>query len=464
MPALKPTLLLGHHKRPAPIDPSDIKDATVIGARSQGDYIDALNSAFANTGRTVIVLQNGKTFTAPLFKGRTKSKEIIHHGETGDETVIGDKWRIVGFYSSNNFGFSNLTLDGRGGASRKGIVVGSTKIGKDPHEGPVHKLWLDNVKAQDVAEQLFLFSDESTGLKMRAVDLVNSGIGPNGGSFAEGCYLGAGGFTNVNPRHADIESLYVANTNGGECFDVKVNFTDLKLRFFELEGNQNDYSGALTLGIDANDGGHGRDANLDIADGYIHNVRDGKYINAGIQAGTGAKLRRILIDGVHDGYGIGTLAQAHGPNKTLDVADVVILNAERGSISENTFTAERNKANPSPMTLKLDNVHTDDGHPGTTKTDRTAAEWAKTIWGIIPPPLPAPPIVVSTPKPTPRPPAPGTDIPPAPAHAAPAETQPGPTTTVKPAVIFDLTDVDDAITALQSARAGMAAQNERNGQ
>lgn len=448
MTALKPTLCLGRYQRQAVPDlPHEMNSThSMLKVRSQSEYIDALNTAFSHEHRSMIVLDKSNLqVTTPLIKGRTKAAEIIHFGEQDNMQILGDQWRILGLYSSNNFGYVNVTLHGQGGTSRKGIIGGTSNGYKDQHRGPVNDIWFQHVKVKEVAEQLFIFSGNSKRLKIRDMDLVHSGVGPHAGDHAEGFYFGTGsGSDGLEPEYIDIVGLYVAHINGGECFDAKVNAKGLRMRWFEFADMVHQYGAGLTLFIDNKDGGHGQDNDYDIADGYIHNIRSSKHGVSGVQAGAGGSLSRVLIDDIRDGYGVQTLRQAVGPNKVLNLRDVAIGRTSRDPISENGSTlSDKSQAN-SPMQIR----------PSGVTTTGTLDQMADRIWGPIAsdpkqPTLPPPPIIV--PPPVPVDPLPE---PPAPATGEPIVITP------RPVIQYDLSQIDSAIARLQELRKTMAAHNE----
>ena len=353
---LKPTLLQGHyHRRPVPDLPSLLSNShTVIPVKSQSEYTDALNRAWSDTKPSLIVLDKaGMDIGTQMIKDQTKSGEVVHFGNADNVRMHGSQWRILSLYGSDNHGFVNLTLDGREGFTRKGVVIGSSDGRNDQHRGPSHHSWFSHVKVQEVGEQLFMFADNSTHLVVREMDLVDSGIGPHGGDHAEGFYGGKGGDSEFRPRFLDIEGLYVARTRGGEGVDLKVNTTDVSMKWFEIEDVEHQYGAALTIAIDNQNGGHGQDNNVTIEDGYIHNIKSTKYSVSGIQAGAGCRVSRVLIENIPGGHGIQTLRQAVGPNKTMHATDIAIGSTGRAAIDENNSTlTDKSKAN-SPMTLNL---------------------------------------------------------------------------------------------------------------
>ena len=57
----------------------------------------------------------------------------------------------------------------------------------------------------------------------------------------------------------------------------------------------------------------------------------------------------MLINDVHGGYGVQTLAQAKGPNNVLELEDVYVAGAARGALQENQSTLSDKTKAQSPM-------------------------------------------------------------------------------------------------------------------
>ena len=438
---LKPTLCLGHYTRKPTPDANKWDGYELIRVRSQIDYIDALNMAWSHNRKTVIAFdKEGLVLDAPMIKGKTHAEHIVQWGAAGEmsATLRGDKWRILGLYSSNNHTLANVVLDGMGGTSAKGVVCGTSKQGQDRHEGPAKNIELDHVLVKEVGEQAFIWGHSSVGLKLRDVDLIDTGIGPTKSKYCEGFYFGNGGSSGLRPQLVDIEGFYVARTGSSEAADMKVNATGLRMRWFEFEDITANYSAALTLCIDPTDGGHGQDNDIDIADGHIHKVHSGDHGVAGIQAGTGAKLSRIIIDQIDKSDGIQTAAHAHGPNKVLELEDVLIgrVGPGRVPVRENVSWLKENVRRP--MSIRQSNVV----HTGRAVNGADAAA----VWGAkTGSSLPKPPIVVAKPTPTPPP------VPPTP----PADPQPVAVTTKTEKTIKINVNIDYDTTVLDATIAAM---------
>lgn len=384
---IKPTLCEGYYTRGAPLDRNDFHDHTEFIVRSQLDYEEALNRAWSRTGKSLIILAtSGMSVSMPSISGKTRAEEIVIHGGAGQQTesLHGDKWRVLTLQGSNNFGFSNLHMDGQEGFSQKGLVMGAS-WGEDSNASPANDIWLDHVEISGVQQQLIKWSDSSQHLSLKDVDLHSNGFG--GQKYAEGFYggEGSGSGTHKNPRYLTAIGLYVGNIRGSEAIDLKVNVTDVNIQWFELEDIAARYSGALTLFVNNSDGHHGRDNNWNIGYGHIHNVRSMEHSFSGVQLGSGGHLHNLHIEDIPDGHAIQALDQSAGPNSHLVLNRIAGNDFDGELVKMGGSIGEVPPKNPMTVTSK-DVFEVTDSHP-------VDLDWLYGGAGPVdPPPIDPPPI------------------------------------------------------------------------
>lgn len=453
--SIKPSLCLDSVRRsPIPTPSANWPAHTQYIVRSQGEFDTALNTAWRANEYAVIILTEGLTIVAPKLQGQPRAKEIIIYGGGGEQTerIIGTGGQIIGMFGTARIGWSNLALDGQEGISQKGVVIGSANGDDDGRHAPVIDCWFSHCDIFGMEQQMFMVGDDSARIMLIDVDLHDNGHRSNGRDHYEGWYTGKGGNRRTNPRNITGRRIGIYNVNGGEAIDLKVDTTDVLIEWADIQHCKQKYSGAVTIGIDNHDGGHGNPNNITLRNFYINDVSSLEHGVAGVQAGTGATLSNFWIDNIHDGPGIQTLKQAAGPDRTLRLENGYLGNVARGPFSENGSTGQGNDANR--MTIEgKETVHTRLGIGGPEAMRRQIFGGA-----VTPPPTPTP---APTPAPSPTPaPTPAPTPSPTPSPTLPPEEIVVP---VPVKVTYDLTSIDAAIAGLQTTRDALAELNEQNG-